>query len=127
MNVSGVPSVVYRQDVLSPASQLSYARPSIATFEGAGAVGGSTSGRQLVRLLGTQFGTVEDNAVSAVSYGPNNKYSAQNCRVVVPHQVWSEVPTSTWAYPGKHKNCTPGHAIPDRYVVVDVALLLQRS
>ena len=84
VTVSGLMGPVYRQD---SASQLSYARPSISTFDGSGAFGALSSGNQTVRILGTQFGTVEDNAVSLVTYGTGNKYVAHDCHVVVSHQI----------------------------------------
>ncbi len=62
-----------------------YARPSISSLDGPGAVQASTHGNQTVVILGTQFGTVAHNAITYVKYGPDNKYTAQNCRVTVDH------------------------------------------
>ena len=84
VTVSSIVGTMYTQS--DNGTQLSYARPSIATFDGPGAVSASSHGNQLVRILGTQFGTVEDNAVSLVTYGAGNKYVATDCRVVVSHQ-----------------------------------------
>lgn len=62
-----------------------YARPSISSFDGPGAQRASTHGNQTVVILGTQFGTVDHNAISSVRYGPENKYTARGCRVVQDH------------------------------------------
>jgi hypothetical protein len=127
VTVSGRTSEPYR---LSNDSSLSYARPSIATFDGPGAVSALSYGNQTVRILGTQFGRAEDNAVSLVTYGPDNKYIASNCRVVVSHteiqcetipgvgaqlrwsvsvgNLSSETPTTSYAVPSITNVTGPG-------------------
>ena len=84
VTVSNLLGVIYRQP---NSSQLSYARPSISTFDGPGAFDALSVGNQTVRILGTQFGTVEDDAVSLVTYGAGDKYTARDCHVVISHQV----------------------------------------
>ena len=83
VTVSGLAGAVYLQD---SSIALSYARPSISSFDGPGAASASSRGNQLVRILGAQFGTIEDDAVSSVTYGPGDKYVAADCHVVISHQ-----------------------------------------
>ena len=84
VTVSGVPGAVYRQ---TGSAALSYACPQIVSIEGDGADGALTTGGQAVTIIGMQFGTAADNAVSLIAYGADNRYTAQNCRVIVDHTV----------------------------------------
>ena len=66
-----------------------YALPNIARFSipSAGPVSEfSTAGQEVIRLHGTQFGTVEHNAVTGVTYGPTGtEYTASLCNVTQSH------------------------------------------
>lgn len=66
-------------------NSVSYAKPNIAAFVGADKV--TTAGNSVVRINGTQFGTVEHNAVTQVTYGPSgDEYDAIGCYVSVSHE-----------------------------------------
>lgn len=63
-----------------------YAKPNIASFDEEGAQGAITSGNQTVVLVGTQFGTITDNAITSVTYGPSGfEYVAKDCHVIQDH------------------------------------------
>lgn len=68
-----------------------YRRPVVYEFDDftPGAVDALSSGNQLIRLEGANFGTVGDNAIVQVTYWPNLHASvvffAQQCNVTVDH------------------------------------------
>lgn len=65
---------------------VTYANPSVGRFEGIGAEDASTAGGEEVIIIGRQFGTVEHNAVDAVTYGRlGTEYTANDCEVVQDH------------------------------------------
>ncbi|GMH50640.1 hypothetical protein TL16_g00832 [Triparma laevis f. inornata] len=85
-------------------AQIAYARPSIHYFKplwesvvGKTAEGASTPGGEWIVVHGENFGTVSDNAIDSISYGPNgvefrpcsnNKHDPDSCecRLLIDHE-----------------------------------------
>ena len=67
---------------------ITYASPNLVEFSGAGSQEASSNGSQLVRIRGSQFGTVAAGALDSVTYGPTGReYNATDCAVVVDHST----------------------------------------
>ena len=70
-------------------STASYAPPSVAWFEGLGAINAATSGGQVVRIQGRNFG-FDGSFLSRVRYtwslaGHNATFTASSCTIAIPH------------------------------------------